>query len=112
MKILLKALLVLILVSIPALAGSSEAPADSLVVYSMNGCPPCRMLAPKVKKLKDLGYRVVTRKLSDLGPGDWRPKLFPSIHFFDGKRHLGDLGLDYGSSVQDFRNRLRDEPAE
>lgn len=112
MRILLKALLVLILVSMSAGAGSNEAPADSLVVYSMNGCPPCRMLAPKVKKLKELGYKVVTRKLSDLGPGDWRPKLFPSIHFFDGKKHLGNLGLNHGSSVQDFRNKLRDEPAE
>ena len=112
MKILLKALLVLILVSVSAGIGRGEAPADSLVVYSMNGCPPCRVLAPKIQKLKDLGYKVVTRKLSDLGPGDWRPKLFPSIHFFDCKKHLGNLGLNYGSSVQDFRNKLRDDPSE
>lgn len=80
--------------------------ADSLVIYSMEGCPPCRVLEPKAKQLVKEGYKVTVRKLSDIKPGEYRPKFFPSIHFFAGKDHLGNLGVSWASPLSFFREKL------
>lgn len=109
--------------------GSEQVQADALVVYSASWCPPCKAFKKRVLiPLASEGYSVEIRdidprrpiskssvgkcKLTQVKPGDYKPRSVPTFYLFAGSQKVNKGGLSTGSSLDSFRQRLKKKNTE